>query len=94
MTRPAYVLVPGGKASGSEPAGRAPESRDPAGEGSIDAASRLADIVGADRDDLSIELLFHEDFSVAALLRASNFDDIDIRKIEELLTPGGTGRSV
>ncbi|HDR72583.1 MAG TPA: hypothetical protein ENN85_01495 [Methanoculleus sp.] len=94
MTRPAFVLVPGGTASESEPAGRVPESRDRAGGEPTDAESRLAEIVGADRDDLSIELLFHDDCSVAALLRSSDFDDIDILRIEELLAPGETRWSV
>jgi len=85
MSRHASALSPRGEDRSTDPADRTSDHRQHAGEGSSDAESQLADLVGRDLSALSIDQLIPDDSHLRDLLRSSNFDDVDIQRIVEFL---------
>lgn len=85
MSRPASALSPRGDEPGTKPSYRAAESPGHFEENAADTLSGLADLVGQDMGDLSIERLLPGNARVVSLLRSSQFDDVDIQRITEII---------
>ncbi len=85
MSRPASALSPKGREPGTNPANRSFQHGQHRGEDSSASESQLADLVGMDAGELSIERLIPDNARVMDLLRSSKYEDIDIQRITEIL---------
>jgi hypothetical protein len=88
MSRPSSVLSPGRREPGASPANRVVDPGRRPVEDAPDAGSSLAEIVGRDMGSLSIERLVPDNARIMHLLSSSQYGDIDIRRITELLESG------
>jgi hypothetical protein len=85
MSRPVSALSPRDREPGTNPANRSFQHGQYRGEDSSASESQLADLVGMDAGELSIERLIPDNARVMDLLRSSKYEDIDIRRITEIL---------